>query len=256
MNYINLNSLFLINIMNIVSFCIYGSNDKYCRGLLENIEIIIKKLENFHIFIYVGDNVPKQWIDKYSEYDKVKLIYTNRIGHDNMINRFLAIDEDNVDLMIVRDADSRIHDRDLWCINHFIHSNFGAHTIRDHQYHTIQIMGGLWGLKKGFLNKPIRELYSLYNSSNTVVNQIQHDQYFLRDILYNLIKHSLIIYGLSIDLCFGPDEHFLIIPFPIKNDDFCGQVIDYRNSIPYKVYESTIVNKTKMISSRFSLHLT
>lgn len=241
--------------MKVVSFCIYGSNEKYCRGLLENIEIITDKLPDFHIFIYVGDNVPKEWIDKYNKSDKVKLIYTNRIGHDNMINRFLAIDEPNVDLMIVRDADSRIHDRDLWCIYHFIHSGFAAHTIRDHQFHVTQIMGGLWGLKKNVLNgKTISELYSLYNSKNVVVNQVQHDQYFLRDMLYNLIKPNLIIYGLYSDLCFGRDENFLIIPFPVKNNDFCGQVIDYRNSVPYKVFDATVVNQ-KNTSGRFGLNL-
>ncbi len=223
--------------MKVVSFCIYGSNEKYCRGLLENIEIIINKLSVFHIFIYVGDNVPQEWIDKYREYKKVKLIYTNRIGHDNMINRFFAIDEPHVELMIVRDADSRIHHRDLWCIYHFVHSNYGAHTIRDHPYHVTQIMGGLWGLKKNVLNKTISELYSLYNSNNVAVNLIQHDQFFLRDVVYNLIKSDLIVYGLSKELYFGEDKHFLIIPFSIKNNDFCGQVIDYKNSVPYKVYE-------------------
>ena len=227
--------------MKVVSFCIYGSNEKYCRGLLENIEIIINKLSVFHIFIYVGDNVPQEWIDKYREYKKVKLIYTNRIGHDNMINRFFAIDEPHVELMIVRDADSRIHERDLWCIYHFVHSNYGAHTIRDHPYHVTQIMGGLWGLKKNVLNKTISELYSLYNSNNVAVNLIQHDQFFLRDVVYNLIKSDLIVYGLSKELYFGEDKHFLIIPFSIKNNDFCGQVIDYKNSVPYKVYEIELV---------------
>jgi len=173
--------------MNVVSFCIYGSNEKYCRGLFENINIIKNKLQNFHIFIYVGNDVPENYIKLYSLYNKVKLIYTNRIGHDNMINRFFAIDEDNVELMIVRDADSRIHSRDLWCIYHFMSSPFAAHTIRDHPAHRAKIMGGLWGLKKGLLNDKIKNIYSFYNNGS-VINQMQHDQYFLRDAIYNLIK--------------------------------------------------------------------
>lgn len=222
--------------MKVISFCIYGSNEKYCRGLLENIKIIINKLCEFNIFIYVGNDVPESWIKIYKMCDKVKLFYTNRIGHDNMISRFFAIDENNVDLMIVRDADSRIHDRDIWCIYNFINSKFGAHTIRDHPYHTTQIMGGLWGIKRDILKTPICELYMLYNKNNITINEIQHDQYFLRDIIYNLIKNNLIIYLLSNNLSFKEEENFIIIPFPIKDNDFCGQVIDYKDSIPYKVY--------------------
>lgn len=242
--------------MKVISFCIYGSNEKYCRGLLENIQIITDKMSEFNIFIYVGDNVQEQWIKMYREYDKVKLIYTNRIGHDNMINRFFAIDDDSVDLMIVRDADSRIHDRDLWCIYNFVHSDFGAHTIRDHPYHLTEIMGGLWGLKKGILNKPIKELYQFYNSTNTTINKIQHDQYFLRDMIYHLIKDNLIVYISSQKLTLQTGEKHLFIPFHIKNNDFCGQVIDYKGSIPYKVYEiSETTNQEKNISSRFRLQL-
>jgi hypothetical protein len=244
--------------MKVISFCIYGSNEKYCRGLLENIEIIINKLPQFHIFIYVGDNVPEKWISNYREYDKVKLIYTNSIGLNNRIKRFFAIDEPDVELMIVRDADSRIHDRDVWCIYHFIHSNFKAHNIRDHPFHKMQIMAGLWGLKKGLLNKSMSELYSFYNPNNKLVNEVQHDQYFLRDIVYNLIKNNLIVYISSNDLIFERAVHHLFIPFQITDNDFCGQVIDYKNSIPYKVYDSMNSGNinTNNSSGRFSLKLT
>jgi len=222
--------------MKVVSFCIYGSNEKYCRGLLENINIIKNKLPNFNIFIYVGNDVPDNYIKLYSNYDKVKLIYTNRIGHDNMINRFFAIDEDNVELMIVRDADSRIHNRDLWCIYHFINSPFAAHTIRDHPDHQAKIMGGLWGLKKGLLNDKISYIYSFYNNNGSVINQMQHDQYFLKDIIYGLVKKYLIIYTNDTELCLEDGENICLIPFPIENNEFCGQVVEYKNSVAHNIH--------------------
>lgn len=33
------------------------------------------------------------------------------------------------------------------------------------------------------------------------------------------------------------DEDIIAFPCPIKDDDFCGQVIDYKNGIPYKVFD-------------------
>ena len=32
------------------------------------------------------------------------------------------------------------------------------------------------------------------------------------------------------------EETVTPFPCPVKNDDFCGQVIDYKNNIPYRVF--------------------
>jgi hypothetical protein len=77
---------------------------------------------------------------------------TGKIGPILMMYRFLPIDEPEVELMMVRDADSRIHVRDRWTIHEFIKSQHKAHVIRDHPYHTTPLMGGLWGLKKGLVD--------------------------------------------------------------------------------------------------------
>lgn len=244
--------------MKVISFCLYGSQEKYCRGLFENIEIIKNKLPEFYIFIYIGNEVPNDYIEKYSKYEKVKLFYTNCIGHDNMIHRFFAIDEDDVDLMIVRDSDSRIHDRDIWCISHFIQSKFYVHTIRDHPEHRAYIMGGLWGLKKGLLNTKMRDIYSLYNKNNVNINKIQHDQYFLRDMLYNTFIKYMIIYVNNMNLCINQYETICLIPFKIKNNDFCGQVVEYNNNEPYNKFiadetgvQKRIINNLKNMSNQF-----
>ena len=68
-----------------------------------------------------------------------------------MMYRFLALDEEGVELMMVRDADSRIHVRDRWTIHTFVESKHKAHVIRDHPEHKTPILGGLWGLKRGLL---------------------------------------------------------------------------------------------------------
>lgn len=49
-----------------------------------------------------------------------------------MMYRFLTLDEDDVELMMVRDADSRIHVRDRYTIHEFVKSDHKAHAIRDH----------------------------------------------------------------------------------------------------------------------------
>jgi hypothetical protein len=213
--------------MKVISFCIYGSNDKYCKGLDENLKLIQNNLSDYNAFIYIGDNVPEYWIEKYKSYQFVKLIETNRIGHDNRINRFFAIDDPKVEIAHSRDTDSRLHERDIWCIKEFEKSQYLFYAIRDHPAHGTPILAGLWGIKKRLINRPIKELYLEYNISNKIINKTQHDQDFLRDVIYLNICSIMIIYVFNKQMKMRYDENIFEIPFTVINDDFCGLVIDY-----------------------------
>jgi hypothetical protein len=189
------------------------------------------------VFIYVGNDVPEEYIIKYNSFNFVRLIYTNRIGHDNMINRFFVIDDPGVNIAIVRDADSRLHERDLWCIHHFVDSSYLFHTTRDHPYHKTLIMGGLWGIKKGCLQTSIKELYNTYNLKNDVINQHYHDQHFLKDIIYPLVWQNIIVYVYHENMKLEENENILKIPFKVENHTFCGYVIDWINDVETKIYK-------------------
>jgi protein O-GlcNAc transferase len=224
--------------MNVISFCIYGSSEKYCRGLLDNLEIISIKLPNYNVFIYVGNDVPEEYIIKYSLYNFVKLIYTNGIGLNNRIHRFFAIDDPCVNIAIVRDTDSRLHERDLWCIQHFVDSKYAFHTTRDHPHHRTLIMGGLWGIKKGFLKTTVKELYDIYyNNNNNTTHVVQHDQYFLRDIIYPLVWQNIIVYVYNENMKMVQNENIFKIPFKVEDHAFCGYVIEWINGVETKMYK-------------------
>lgn len=216
--------------MKVISFCIYGSSDKYCKGLDENLKLMESNLPDYNAFVYVGDGVPEHWIVKYQTYPFVKLIYTGRIGHDNMINRFYAIDETHVEIAVIRDADSRLHSRDIWCIRNWEQSEFKFHTIRDHPGHRALILGGLWGIKKDCINFKIQDLYTKFNSSNQTINKIQHDQYFLRDIVYPLVCLNTIIYVFNEKMRITSVEQICKIPLEVIDDNFCGLAIKYSES--------------------------
>lgn len=224
--------------MKVISFCIYGSKDKYCKGLNENLKLVQSNLPDYNVFIYLGDGVPAQWINTFKSYSFVKIIETGRVGHDNMINRFYAIDESEVEIAIIRDADSRIHDRDIWCIKNFENSSYLFHTIRDHPEHRAFILGGLWGIKKGCVQVKIQDLYNQYNQLGQTINKIQHDQYFLRDVIYPLVCSKTIIYVFNERMRMGLAEHIIKIPLEVTNDDFCGLAITYDDSgNPIKEYK-------------------
>lgn len=211
--------------MKVISFCIYGSTDKYCKGLDENLKLIQTNLPDYNVFIYLGDNVPENWINQYQTYTFVRIIKTYTIGMYNRCKRFLAIDEPDVELMVVRDTDSRLHDRDIWCIKQWEYSNYSCHIIRDHPEHRALILAGLWAIKKSNLN--MESLLKQYLNINSDINYVQYDQYFLRDIIYPLFCNNAIIYVFNERMKMKGTEYIYKIPFDVTNDDFCGLAIKY-----------------------------
>ena len=211
--------------MKVISFCIYGKDDIYCKGLQRNLDIIQKDLPDYNVFIYVGNDVPQLWVDIYKQYSFVKLFYTELYGHDNMFARFFAIDEPDVELMFCRDTDSRIHERDLWCIRHFQTAEQMFHTTRDHKLHYTLIMAGLWGIKNGCLPYKMADLYNYYNKEKQIINKREYDQHFLRDIIYEFIHDKIIVYTFDESMKMSTQEYIKIIERPVVNGNFCGEVV-------------------------------
>lgn len=211
------------------SFAIYGSLKKYCQGLVENLQLIQEHYPSFYTFIYVYHDVPTEYIEQYQSFPKVCIVKSNDYNRPNMVDRFFVLDQDpTIDVMIVRDADSRIHIRDRYCIDHFIQSSYKCHTIRDHYAHHSPIMGGLWGLKRGLLNADLQSYYSMYKYlAKDDTNNYGHDMNFFRAFMYKFLLPSLIVYTFSDRLRIHPSEHLHIIPHPIQNNNFCGQVMIY-----------------------------
>lgn len=201
------------------SFCLYGPpNPKYYDGLLRNVEQIHLHFPGWAIYVYVGADVSQAFIDRLSR-AHVRVRPTGRTGPVLMMYRFLAIDEPDVDVMMVRDADSRIHHRDRFAIQEFIASKFHVHAIRDHPYHTIQLLGGLWGIKKSPETPAMTPL---------VEPQVQKpwnfgdDQVFLRDVLYPMIQSQLLVHT-SQSYRYSDEETHAPFPWAFSEACYCGK---------------------------------
>jgi len=206
--------------MKVFSFCLYGPyNERYYPGMVENIHLIHKHFPEWHIFIYVGADVDEHTVGILGSAPRVILRFTGELGAKNMIHRFFAIDEPDVELMMVRDADSRVHWRDRWAIRQFERSTFKAHVIRDSEAHSAPLMGGLWGIRKGV---NIHAEYERFKSDPIVVG-FAHDQDFLMVRIYPLIVKTLLVhYGNGAP--YFPGERAVEFPFPDPNNFYCGKV--------------------------------
>lgn len=209
--------------VNVFSFCLYGAPDsKYYPGMIENIQLINQHFSDWHIYIYTGIDVPSEWLSKFRSYPNVVVLETGASGAQNMIHRFYAIDVGGVDLMMVRDADSRVHWKDRWAIREFVRQpQFIAHTIRDNKHHTAYIMGGLWGLRKS-AGICIQTEYANYKEDLSRGHRVAHDQNFLADVIHPKVVDRLLLHQ-SITMHF-PNEQPVLFPFVWSNDCYCGKI--------------------------------
>lgn len=207
--------------INVFSFCLYGpENPVYYQGMIENIYLAGMHFPDWKVYIYVGSDVPEEFVQRMAACSNVVIRRTEKLGASNMIERFYAIDEPDVEIMMVRDADSRIHWRDRWCIREFVKSPFVAHTIRDNGQHTAKMMGGLWGLRKS-AGLSMRQEYASYQEDTSRGWRHAHDQNFLADVIYpKVVDRMLVHYSNQRRIA---DEHAIEIPFEWSNDCFCGR---------------------------------
>jgi len=208
--------------VNVFSFCLYGPEKRmYYEGLIQNILIVQENFPGWKVYVYAAPDVTPAMLARLQSYPHVVLRHTGEYGSVNMIHRFYAIDEPDVDVMFSRDADSRIHWKDRWAIREFMNSPYVVHTIRDNVEHNTYMMGGLWGVRKA-ANLCIHELYEEFKS-RPMEYGMGYDQNFLADKVYPRII-DVILSHYSFDNCWYEREHAVKFPFVWTNDVYCGRV--------------------------------
>ena len=202
-----------MNLRTVVSFSLYGFVNKYIGGLLQNCRDINRLSPEFWIYVYIGKDVDKVVLnERFSGIHNLQFIDTFKTGHINMSYRFIAIDREEVGVMFSRDCDSRINERDQFCINEFLNSDKLFQIIRDHEEHGVLILGGTFGIKKEALNFSIhKEL--LTTDETKKMNNYDHDQQFLSDVIYPVVKENTLVFDNFFNF---PGEKPLKIPIEYK----------------------------------------
>jgi hypothetical protein len=198
----------------VISFSLWGNNPKYTIGAIKNAELALKIYPDWTCRYYVGKNTPIDIIQKLMYFNNTEIKIMNDSGNwSGMFWRFYAAVDPDVDVMISRDTDSRLSQRERTAVDDWIDSNKGFHIMRDHPYHQTQILGGMFGIKKNTINN----LYELLNSYNKA-DFWQVDQNFLKEKIYPLIYNNSKVH----------DPFFENKPFPTNrtNHEFVGEVYD------------------------------
>lgn len=173
----------------IISFSLYGWERKYTVGMLCNVELAKIIYPDWICRIYYGDSVNKYFIDELKKHENVELFRKiEKPNKSSMMWRFLPIDEPDVEVMISRDADSRLSWREKKCVDIFLESDKLLHSIRDEVNHN-NIMGGMWGIKKNNRIK-IKNLIQKWEGGDGYGS----DQNFVREVIEPKFIDSYIIH--------------------------------------------------------------
>ena len=176
----------------------YQTQLMYSNGAIKNLEIQKDKkiYSDWIIRIYLNNTVPIEIQNKIKDLGG-EIVDMTGSKVPGMFWRFFPMNDNDVDVFIVRDTDSRINKREEAAVNEWLSSDKILHVMRDHPHHYYKILGGMWGyrnsLKRIDIIKPMNDflkqrkykfkrmddmifLDSIYDK--LVGKTMEHDQFF------------------------------------------------------------------------------
>ena len=190
---------------NLISFSLYGSKARYCETAVLNCLAASQHFPGFVCRFYVDQSVPGNVIKRLREHSAEIVSAGGRAASfPPTFWRFLAIDEKDANIVLVRDADSIIDDRDAYCVNEWMKSKKPFHIIRDDCCHTELIQAGIFAARSGVVRDIEESIASFVAAEeNQPVGRFA-DQLFLRKCVWPVVREHAVthdtVYGYGTDV--------------------------------------------------------
>jgi hypothetical protein len=214
---------------NVISYSLWGEDPMYWKGALRNIEQAKIYFPDWKCRFYIDKNCKPELIETISGENVEIVLIESKDSFHGAFWRFFASEDEEVDVFLSRDCDSRFSERELLAINEWLISDKDFHIMRDHPYHTVPILAGMWGCRRGIMREiGLSKLIEKWN-------QFQRkgvDQDFLGYCIYPLIRNRALEHS-EFGLRFGGEIKFF--PSSRMNFEFVGDVFD-ENDIRHPDY--------------------
>jgi hypothetical protein len=136
-----------------ISFSVYGSNQIYQVGAIENLKRAETLYPGWKLIFYVDTLVaPDLCNDLQSLGAQVVIRDLNHDPH-GMFWRFDALNLPDAEAVVFRDTDSRLSSREYLAVSEWESSGADLHIMRDHPFHSFWILGGMWGARGRLLSE-------------------------------------------------------------------------------------------------------
>lgn len=193
----------------VISFSLYGNDQKYIFGAIKNAELAKKYFPDWLTIFYVSDLVPLLKILELKKLAGNVYIKPEPGNSSGMFWRFNEATNRENSRVIFRDVDSRLSLRDATAVKEWEVSGKSLHIIRDHPMHNAPILGGLWGVipvSLPALSAKLEKFSPLgyYGEDQEFLwenvywplkkDKFVHDEFFMREIRKNKIQIERVLY--------------------------------------------------------------
>lgn len=202
----------------VISFSLWGDDPKYTIGAIKNAELAKEIYPGWVCRFYTANTVPEEIMKELSSHDNVEIVARDTPGDwTSMYWRFEPVGEEDIDIVIVRDADGRLDNREKHAVEEWLRSDKGFHIMRDHPAHRFHVMPGMFGSKKG----TIKDMKNLIDSFSQT-DEYGTDYLFFANVIYPRVSANSIVH----------DEFFdkKSFPTPRVGLEFVGKVYDHEEN--------------------------
>jgi len=211
-----------------ICYSVYGNNSLYTLGAIENAHIINEIFPDWKARFYCYKNVDQTVIDTLKRLGaEVVIIYEKYRNIAETIAkctfwRYYALADPAVKICMFRDADSRIGYKEKYAVDQWLKCGQDFHLLYDHPQHTIEILGGMWGVKADILRN-IKTLIRQYFNNNDVHYRYDrtYDQRFLKHKIFPLYlgcravpQHTYLAHGNLGECEYHRNAGIKITPYP------------------------------------------
>lgn len=208
-----------------ISFCLYGDNPLYSDGLIENLKIGRSVYPTWQPIVYLEERKRTELEPVIESYGvQVIPVPSSHLSERQLLIRGMfwrlkALDISDASHVIFRDCDSRVSMRESLAVNAWLDSNTDFHFMYDHPYHTVPILGGMWGCRGGLLfdtERAIENFHSRFAENDPYWPQC--DQCFLKEFIWDgyVQSNNYLAHGLQELSEFYNQHGIQAVPFPAQ----------------------------------------
>lgn len=168
----------------IMAYSLFGADPFYLHGACFNAESIHHMYPGFISRFYVGKSVPEETIKRLRDLLAEIIILDDAPGQLACLWRLKSLEDPSVDIVGIRDADSRMSIRERAMFDAWLESGTDYHAVRDHPAHLNDVLLSCFHSRKPFALPEIDANDLTYNAD---------ERYFSREVI-PIIKDSLAIH--------------------------------------------------------------
>ena len=232
----------------IISYSLWGTNPRYTLGAVANAQQVSAIYPGWTARFYCGDDVPHDILQSLMTAGAEVALMDAPNDNRSMFWRFYALADPEASHIIFRDTDSYLSHRESAAVAQWIASGLTGHIMRDHPYHTVPVMAGMWGCKGGIFTD-IQKDIAVFCPQNSY----DQDQIFLAKYIYpKLCKLGCMVH----DEFYRYESSAKNFPLPRHDYEFVGEVIlpDGSRDGAWKAiqaYENNPLEKIKLLYRKY-----